>query len=72
MSTAKNGLSAKALERTLATKYRVAWTMLQRFRVAMVDVERKQLSGNVIVDETFIGGANQGGKRGRGSAKSTW
>ncbi len=70
MSTAKNGLSAKTLERTLGTKYRVAWTMLQRFRVAMVDAERKKLSGNVEVDETFIGGVRQGGKRGRGSAKS--
>ena len=70
VSTAKNGLSAKTLERTLGTKYRVAWTMLQRFRVAMVDAERKQLSGNVEVDETFIGGVKQGGKRGRGSAKS--
>jgi len=70
VSTAKNGLSAKTLERTLGTKYRVAWTMLQRFRVAMVDTERKQLSGNVEVDETFIGGVKQGGKRGRGSEKS--
>ena len=70
VSTAKNGLSAKTLERTLGTKYRVAWTMLQRFRVAMVDAERKLLSGNVEVDETFIGGVKQGGKRGRGSAKS--
>lgn len=70
VSTAKNGLSAKTLERTLGTKYRVAWTMLQRFRVAMVDAERKPLSGNVEVDETFIGGVKQGGKRGRGSGKS--
>jgi transposase-like protein len=70
VSTAKNGLSAKTLERTLGTKYRVAWTMLQRFRVAMVDAERKQLSGNVEVDETLIGGAKQGGKRGRGAVKS--
>lgn len=70
VSTAKNGMSAKTLERTLGTKYRVAWTMLQRFRVAMVDAERKQLSGNIEVDETFIGGVKQGGKRGRGAAKS--
>lgn len=55
-STANNGMSAKTLERTLGTKYRVVWTMLQRFRVAMVDAKRKQLSGNIEVDETFIGG----------------
>ena len=70
MSTAKNGMSAKTLERTLGTKYRVARTMLQRFRVSMVNDERKQLSGNIEVDETFIGGVKQGGKRGRGAAKS--
>lgn len=70
VSTAKNGMSAKTLERTLGTKYRVAWTMLHRFRVAMVDAERKQLSGNVEVDETFVGGVKEGGKRGRGAVKS--
>lgn len=70
ITTAKNGLSAKTLERTLGTSYRVAWTMLQRFRVAMVGKERKSLSGNVEIDETLIGGVKQGGKRGRGATKS--
>jgi len=70
ISTAKNGMSAKTLERTLGTTYRVAWTMLQRFRVAMVDSERQLLSGNIEVDETFIGGVKNGGKRGRGAVKS--
>lgn len=70
VTTAKNGMSAKTLERTLGTTYRVAWTMLQRFRVAMVDAERKPLSGDVEVDEASIGGIQQGGKRGRGAAKS--
>jgi transposase-like protein len=68
--TAKNGMSAKTLERTIGITYRVAWTMLQRFRVAMVDAERKQLFGNVEVDETLIGGVKHGGKRGRGAEKS--
>ena len=70
VTTAKNGLSAKTLERTLGTHYRVAWTMLQRFRVAMVDAERSPLSGEVEVDEPLVGGVHQGGKRGRGSKKS--
>lgn len=70
ISTAKNGMSAKTLERTLGTSYRVAWTMLQRFRVAMVDTTRKPLSGTIEVDETLIGGVKQGGKRGRGTTKS--
>lgn len=70
VTTAKNGLSAKTLERTLGVRYRVAWTMLQRFRVAMVRSERKRLSGNVEVDETLVGGVERGGKRGRGTTKS--
>ena len=37
VTTAKNGMSAQPLERTLGARYRVAWTMLQRFRVAMVN-----------------------------------
>ena len=45
MTTAKNGLSAKTLERTLGVRYRVAWVMLQRLRVAMVRAERERLAG---------------------------
>jgi transposase-like protein len=70
LTTAKNGLSAKTLERTLGVRYRVAWTMLQRFRVSMVRADRSRLSGTVEVDETSIGGVKRGGKRGRGSEKS--
>ena len=70
MTTAKNGMSAKTLERTMGISYRVAWTMLQRFRVAMVDSDRKKLSGDVEVDKTMLGGVQEGGKRGRGSSKS--
>jgi len=70
LTTAKNGLSAKTLERTLGTAYRTAWTMLQRYRVSMVRSERERLSGIVEVDETLVGGVEQGGKRGRGTSKS--
>ena len=70
VSTAKNGMSAKTLERTIGINYKVAWMMLHRFRVAMVNNERRQLSGIVEVDESFIGGEEQGGKRGRGTDKS--
>lgn len=69
VTTAKNGMSAKTLERTLGSSYRVAWTMLHRFRVAMVRSERAPLSGDVEVDETFVGGVEHGGKRGRGAKK---
>ena len=70
ISTAKSGMSAKTLERTIGTSYKVAWMMLHRFRVAMVNNERSQLSGIVEVDESFVGGETHGGKRGRGTGKS--
>jgi len=70
LTTAKNGMSAKTLERTIGVGYRTAWMMLQRFRVAMVNSERKQLSGIVEIDETLVGGVNKGGKRGRGTNKN--
>jgi transposase-like protein len=70
VTTAKNGMSAKTLERTIGTSYHVAWMMLQRFRIAMVNSERTKLNGCVEVDETLIGGEEHGGKRGRGTDKS--
>ena len=70
LTTAKNGLSAKTLERTLGTSYRTAWALLQRYRVAMVRSERERLSGAVEVDETLVGGVKRGGKCGRGSSKA--
>jgi transposase-like protein len=70
LTTAKNGLSAKTLERTLGTCYRTAWAILQRFRVAMVRSVREKLSGLVEVDETLVGGVKRGGKRGRGTSSA--
>ena len=70
LTTAKNGLSAKTFERTFGIRYRVAWTILQRYRIAMVRSERSRLSGLVEVDEALVGGVKEGGKRGRGTSKS--
>jgi transposase-like protein len=70
LTTAKNGVSAQALSRTLGTSYQVVWAMLHRYRVAMVRAEREPLQGEVEVDETFVGGVDHGGKRGRGTGKS--
>lgn len=69
VTTAKNGLSAKTLERTVGTSYRVAWAILQRYRVAMVRAERTRLAGEVEVDEAYVGGVEHGGRRGRGTTK---
>ena len=70
MTTAKNGLSAKTVQRTLGTGYRTAWKMLHQYRIAMVRSERKPLSGIVEIDEALVGGVEHGGKRGRGTNKA--
>jgi hypothetical protein len=47
-------MSAKTLERTLGISYRTAWMILQRFRVAMVNKERKQLSTGVLHEAVVL------------------
>lgn len=67
LTTQKNGISALGLKRVLGLgSYQTAWAMLHRFRTAMVRPGRDRLSGEVEVDETFVGGVRPG-KRGRGA-----
>lgn len=67
----KHGISALGLQQILGlSKYRTAWTMLHKLRVAMVRPGRDQLAGPVQVDETYIGGPRPG-KRGRGAEGKT-
>jgi transposase-like protein len=53
----KNGVSSWEIHRAMGVTQKTAWFMLQRARLAMQD-DRKggKLSGNVEIDETFIGG----------------
>jgi transposase-like protein len=67
-ATQKDGISAKSLQENLGiSSYRSAWSLLHKLRVAMVRSGREPLSGIVEVDEEYIGGYEEGGKRGRGS-----
>ena len=51
----KQGVSALGLQRVLGlNSYQTAWTMLHRFRRAMVRPDRDLLSGIVEVDEVFL------------------
>lgn len=60
----KNGASALGLKRVLGLgSYETAWTWLHKFRRAMVRPGRDRLSGEVEVDETFVGGVHAGGGR---------
>ncbi len=53
----KHGVSALGLQRVLGLgSYQTAWVWLQKLRRAMVRPGRDRLSGEVEVDETFLGG----------------
>ena len=65
-ANAKNGVSAKELERQLGVTYKTAWRMAKQIRVLFHSPARK-LSKTVEIDDTYIGGIRPG-KRGRGAA----
>ena len=55
LTSQKQGVSALGLQRVLGLgSYQTAWTMLHRFRRAMVRPDREALKGLVEVDETYL------------------
>lgn len=67
----KSGISALGLQRALGLgSYRTAWACLHKLRRAMVRPGREQLSGEVEIDESFVGGREKGGGRRRVGKKN--
>jgi hypothetical protein len=61
VTSQKNGVSALGLQRELGLgSYETAWTWLHKLRRAMVRPGRDLLSGTIEVDETYLGGPEQG------------
>jgi transposase-like protein len=56
IANSKNGISSHELARALGITQKSAWFMLHRIRLAMQQESFSRLSGEVEVDETFIGG----------------
>lgn len=55
LTNQKQGVNALGLQRVLGLgSYQTAWTILHRFRRAMVRPGREKLKGQVEVDETFL------------------
>jgi len=52
----KNGISSYEVHRALGVTQKTAWFMLHRIRLAMQSGDFTKLSGEVEVDESFIGG----------------
>lgn len=70
-TTSRHGVPAKELQRQLGITYKCAWRMGHEIRKYMTRVDGDNgLSGNVEVDETYVGGKRPG-KRGRGADGKT-
>ncbi|MDH3972831.1 MAG: IS1595 family transposase [Deltaproteobacteria bacterium] len=70
-STSRHGVPAKELERQLGITYKAAWRMAHEIRKHMGSVDGDEpLSGEIEIDETYIGGKKPG-KRGRGADGKT-
>jgi transposase len=69
MASTKTGISAKQLQRELGVTYKTAWRMFTQIRKLMSE-NINPLTGQVEVDETYIGGKREG-KRGRGASGKT-
>jgi transposase-like protein len=72
VTSQKNGASALGLQRVLGlASYETAWTWLHKLRRAMIRPDRDRLSGWVEVDETLVGGLEDGAW-GRQTARKAW
>ena len=56
IANCKNGVSSYEIHRAIGITQKSAWFMLHRIREAMQTGTFKKLSGNIEVDETFVGG----------------
>jgi len=58
MSTSKNGVSAKELERHLGTTYKTAWRIAHKIR-GLMKQDNEILKGTIEVDEMYVGGSSK-------------
>ena len=71
MSATRSGISAKQLQRELGVTYKTAWRMFKQVRRLMrSSVFPEPMSGEVEIDECYIGGKRPG-IRGRGAKGKT-
>lgn len=56
ITNAKQGISAKEIQRNIGTTYKTAWYCSMRVRCAMIDYCNIQLTNIVEMDEAYLGG----------------
>lgn len=69
MSTSKNGVAAKEIERQVGVTYKTAWRIAKQIRSLMEQMP-DMFDGVVEADETYVGGKSRG-IRGRGAKGKT-
>ncbi len=68
MTQYKNNIAALSLRRLLDISWKTAWLLKHKIMEAMYQEEATlPLSGNVVIDDAYLGGELCGGSRGRGS-----
>jgi transposase-like protein len=68
-TTSRHGVPAKELERQLGVTYKTAWRMADQIRKHIANVDGEwPLEGEVEIDETYVGGYQEGMKGGLGKA----
>ncbi len=65
MTSTRCGISAKQLERELGVTYKTAWRMFNKIRNVLMEQDSDPLSGEVELDETFVGGKPRQSDRNR-------
>lgn len=60
VSTNKKGISSTELSRKLALRQKTCWLFKQKVMAAMKSSGKSPMEGNVEVDETFVGGQEEG------------
>ena len=66
ISTKKKGLSSEELSKEFELRQMTCWEFKWKIQQAMQSSGRYPLKGEVHVDEFYVGGKEEGGKRGRG------
>jgi transposase-like protein len=62
MSSTRCGISAKQLERELGVTYKTAWRIFHRIRNELMAQDDDPLTGEVEIDEMYVGGTRKDGK----------
>ena len=66
ISTKKKGMSSEELSKEYEQRQKTCWKFKWKVQQAMQSSGRYPLKGEVHVDEFYVGGEEEGGKRGRG------